>query len=105
MKKLLCVYLVCLVAAVLGAENSARYFSVTVTGAVAKPGIVKLNDGCGLGDAISRAGAFTRFADRKQVVVRSKGEEKTYDLDLIFKGSVKGPALGEGDTVFVPERK
>jgi protein involved in polysaccharide export with SLBB domain len=94
-------------AATAPAENPPRPGSITVavTGAVGAPGVVKLEEKKRLLDAIVKAAAFARLADKRHVSVESKsGEVKVYDADRIMKGDDPNPELHDSDIIFVPEK-
>lgn len=79
--------------------------AVTVTGCVGRPGVVILYESRNLLTAVSRAGGFTRMAEKRAVVVTSKnGEEKTYDIAEVTKKDGSNPPVKDGDVIFVPER-
>lgn len=86
--------------------------TVNVLGSVGAPGAVPFpqEQGMTLLDAISRAGGFNRFADRKRVkLTRTSAEGKTENFiinadDIIQGGSSASWPLLKDDVIFVPER-
>lgn len=86
--------------------------TVNVIGQVNQPGAVLFPDEKGLTllDAISRAGGFSRLANRSQVKLtrtKSDGKSETYIInadDLLKAGSSNSWELLPNDIVFVPER-
>lgn len=89
--------------------------TVNVLGSVATPGEIEFprEEGLTLLDAISRAGGFTRLADRKKVRLTrqsdsaEEGEAENHIInadDIIDGDSSKQWALETGDLIFVPER-
>lgn len=86
--------------------------SVNVLGQVGQPGPVLFpqEQGLTLLDAISRAGGFTRLANRSQVKLtrtNADGKNETYIIngdDLIKGSSSNSWPLLANDIVFVPER-
>ncbi|HSI09989.1 MAG: polysaccharide biosynthesis/export family protein [Rariglobus sp.] len=91
-------------------EYSKR--SVNVIGQVNQPGAVLFpqEQGLTLLDAISRAGGFSRLANRTQVKLtrtNADGKSETYVInadDLIKGGSSNTWQLLANDIIFVPER-
>lgn len=92
------------------AEYAKR--SVNVIGQVNQPGAVLFpqEQGLTLLDAISRAGGFSRLANRSQVKLtrtNAEGKNETYiiNVDDLIKGSSSNSwQLLVNDIVFVPER-
>lgn len=86
--------------------------SVNVIGAVNQPGAVLFpqEQGLTLLDAISRAGGFSRLANRSQVKLtrtNADGKSETYiiNVDNLIKGNSSNSwHLLANDIVFVPER-
>ena len=86
--------------------------SMNVIGSVNQPGAVLFpqEQGLTLLDAISRAGGFSRLADRKRIKLtrtNSDGRAETYIInadDLISGSSSNSWLLLVNDIVFVPER-
>jgi len=86
--------------------------TVNVIGSVNQPGAVLFpqEQGLTLLDAISRAGGFTRLADRKRVKLtrtNADGKAETYIInvdDLIQGNSSNAWLLSVNDVIFVPER-
>ena len=85
---------------------------VNVLGSVNSPGAVSLPPGQPLNllDAITRAGGFTRLADRKKIkLTRLNGDGKTSTSvinadDIIQSNTADSWVLSKGDVIFVPER-
>ncbi len=77
--------------------------AVTVGGEVRSGGAqVPLRDGMQLFTAITTAGGFTEFADRRKVKLIRAGKATYYDLrDIIADGS-NNPVLKDGDLIHVP---
>ncbi len=86
--------------------------TVNVLGSVGEPGEVEFprEEGLTLLDAISRAGGFTRLADRRKIKLTRKGEEGqaetvTINADDIIEGdSSELWVLQTDDLIYVPER-
>jgi polysaccharide export outer membrane protein len=86
--------------------------SINVLGSVGSPGVVYFpqEEGLNLLDAISRAGGFTRLADRKHVKLTrttSEGSTETYiiNADSIIQGtSSESWVILKDDIIYVPER-
>lgn len=86
--------------------------TVNVLGSVGNPGEVEFprEEGLSLLDAISRAGGFTRLADRKRVRLTrqtdsDEAENFVVDTDEMIEGdSSEQWYLQTGDLIFVPER-
>ncbi len=86
--------------------------TVNVIGQVNQPGAVLFpqEQGLTLLDAISRAGGFTRLAERKEVKLtrtNADGKTETYiiNVDSLIKGSSSNSwPLLVNDIIFVPER-
>lgn len=85
--------------------------TVYVTGNVATPGMLKIEDDEPLTvyTAILRSGGFARFANRKKVyVVRNKGEGNTEKIEVniarVQSGRASDIELKARDIVVVPER-
>jgi len=91
-------------------EYSKR--TVDVQGQVGRPGAVEFppEEGLTLYQAITRAGGFTRLADRKRVLLtrktpESESETITVNVNDIIEGTAKEEwRLQKDDSVFVPER-
>lgn len=86
--------------------------SVDVVGAVNTPGVVYFpkEEGLTLLGAISRAGSFSRLANKKQITLKrtlADGKIETYriDVDELMKGDTAETwPLQPGDVITVPER-
>lgn len=91
-------------------EYSRR--TVNVLGSVANPGEIEFprEEGLNLLEAISRAGGFTRLAERRKVKLTRQSENGevenfTINADEMIEGdSTKRWSLETGDLIFVPER-
>lgn len=85
--------------------------SVNILGSVGSPGVILFpqEQGLTLVDAISRAGGFSRLADRKHVKLtrtNADGKAETYiiDADALIQGkSTNTWLLLVNDVIFVPE--
>lgn len=86
--------------------------TVNVLGSVGTPGEIEFprEEGLSLLDAISRAGGFTRLADRRKIRLTRQtesGESENFivNADQMIEGdSSKQWILQTGDLIFVPER-
>lgn len=86
--------------------------TVNVLGSVTTPGEVQFprEEGLTLLDAISRAGGFTRLADRRRIkLTRTQGDGTTATFvvnadDIIQGSSSQTWKLQTNDIIFVPER-
>ncbi len=86
--------------------------TVNVLGSVGNPGEIEFprEEGLSLLDAISRAGGFTRLADRRKIRLTRQtesGEAENFivDADRMIEGaSTDQWILQTGDLIFVPER-
>jgi len=86
--------------------------SINVLGSVGNPGVVYFpqEEGMTLLDAISRAGGFTRLADKKHVKltrVGPDGKTESYEInaDRIMQGTASDTwVILKGDVISVPER-
>lgn len=86
--------------------------SVDVVGALINPGVVFFpkEEGLTLLGAISRAGSFSRLADKKRVVLKRTmpdGRIETFKIDVeeLMKGDTSETwPLEPGDVITVPER-
>lgn len=86
--------------------------TVNVLGAVNTPGAITIppEQPLKLLDAITRAGGFSRLADRKKVkLTRLNGDGKTSTYvinadDIIQSNSSEPWILSKGDVIYVPER-
>jgi len=82
--------------------------TVVITGEVAKPGSLPLQDGNRLLDLLSQAGGATARADLSRVRLTRGGETQTFDLRPLVTGeenvtAAANPALQAGDAVAIPE--
>lgn len=81
--------------------------SVTVDGAVQKPGVFPLTGTIGLSQAVALAGGVTDLASKSSVSIsRLSGDQRViqgYDLEQIQAGKVPDPTLLAGDIVIVQE--
>lgn len=86
--------------------------SINVLGSVGSPGVVYFpqEEGLSLLDAISRAGGFTRLADRKRVkLTRSTADGKTENYEINCDSIIQGTSretwtILKDDVIYVPER-
>lgn len=86
--------------------------TVNVLGSVASPGEIEFprEEGLNLMDAISRAGGFTRLADRRKIKLTRKlksGKIENHIIngdDLIAGDSANQWRLETDDLIYVPER-
>ena len=87
-------------------------FPIFVMGQVATPGMVEVEPGTTLLQAIALAGGLDRFAATKRIQLRradSTGQQRLYLFN--FKAGERGAAiqsmiaLREGDVIIVPERR
>ena len=80
---------------------------VSVVGQVTRPGTFTYQERLTIVEAVSRAGGFSKLADRRRVKVtrRREGKEETFVLDLarVLEGKAPNLILKSGDVVFVPE--
>jgi protein involved in polysaccharide export with SLBB domain len=77
---------------------------IQVIGAVNGAGEIALKDDFTLVSAIYLAGGPNKWADLRKIMVRHRGETKTYDITRMQHGDLsQNPALEDGDVVFVPE--
>ncbi len=80
---------------------------VSVLGQVSKPGTFTYQERLTIVEAVSRAGGFSKLADRRRVKItrRRDGREETFVLDLarVLEGQAPNLVLRSGDVVFVPE--
>jgi len=88
----------------------AAKLQVTVAGEVKKPGILALDRGACLVDAITAAGGYTPTADLSKVSISHAGDTKpacSVDLGrfLLAGDTTANVAVSFGDTVFVPSRE
>jgi polysaccharide biosynthesis/export protein len=91
-------------------EYSKR--TVDVQGQVGNPGAIEFpqEKGLSLVQAVTRAGGFTRLADKKRVMLtrhQSDGSTKTYTINVteIIEGNSRDLwILQKDDSIFVPER-
>lgn len=78
--------------------------TVTVDGAVKKPGVYPLRGKTTLVQAIATAEGLTEIADSEVVVFRGTSGKKTaakFNLDDIRAGSAPDPSLAQGDVVVI----
>ena len=86
--------------------------TVNVLGMVGSPGEIEFprEEGLTLLDAISRAGGFTRLAERRKIKLtrkRDDGSSENYTIngdELIEGGSSEVWKLQTDDLIYVPER-
>ncbi|MDD3764816.1 MAG: polysaccharide biosynthesis/export family protein [Nevskiales bacterium] len=80
---------------------------IQVTGEVAQPGVVTLDDTPkGILEAISERGGLAQTASRRRVLLRRHGETYPIDLGGLLSGSrpVMNPKLEAGDVIHVPDQ-
>ena len=81
--------------------------SITVDGAVLKPGVFPLTGTLGLSQAVAMAGGVNEVASKSSVTIsRLSGDRRvieSYDLSQIQEGKVADPTLLAGDVVVVQE--
>ena len=91
--------------AVLLKEVQSR--KVSVLGQVDQPGTFTYQESMTIVEAVSKAGGFTKLAERRRVKVTRirNGAEQTFvvDLDRILEGRAQNLVLEAGDVVFIPE--
>lgn len=88
-------------------ELSSR--SITIVGAVARPGTFPFTPNMSIVQAVSVAGGFSGIADQSAVrLTRSVrgGSRRTYviPVDMMIDGRIANITLGPGDVLSVPER-
>jgi len=97
---------------VVSVDETYGTFPVYVMGQVATPGMVEVEPGTTLLQAIALAGGLDRFAATKRIQLRrtdATGQERLYLFN--FKAVERGGAiqsmitLREGDVIIVPERR
>lgn len=81
-------------------QNSMRF--ITVGGAVRNPGRVVFTSDLTLLSAVSAAGGFNDFANRKKVRLMRQGKGVVFDCVEIMKDPQKDPAIIPGDQIDVP---
>ena len=96
-----------------GFEDAADLISIYVVGELSRPGIVQVERGTTLLQALALTGGFTRFAATKRIQLRrhnpATGEVVAYNFN--FKAIESGAritgrtVLSEGDVIIVPQRK
>ena len=97
---------------VVSVDETYGTFPIYVMGQVATPGVVEVEPGTTMLQAIALAGGLDRFAATKRIQLRrtdSTGQERLYLFN--FKAVERGGAiqsmitLREGDVMIVPERR
>ena len=79
---------------------------IQVSGEVAQPGIVTLDDTPkGLIEALNERGGLTDAASRRRVILSRAGEQFDLDLARLLSGNspLRNPALQPGDLIHVPD--
>ncbi|HJO35329.1 MAG TPA: polysaccharide export protein [Gammaproteobacteria bacterium] len=77
---------------------------VYITGEVAQPGVLPVNDvPMTVLDAINRAGGLTEFSDRRRAVLTRDGERREIDLLALFNDGRGNMLLRDGDVLFIPQ--
>jgi polysaccharide export outer membrane protein len=87
--------------AVINLQPQSRF--VTVGGAVRAPQAVPWNTDMTLSNAITRAGDFSDFADRKKIKLTREGKVAYYNLTKSEKDPSQNPKLLPADEVTVKE--
>lgn len=96
------------------ATGSARTIDVFIMGQVANGGgLVQVERGTTVLQALALSGGFTRFAATKRIQLRrtdpQTGAQSVYNIDYraIEQGasSIGGTVLADGDVIIVPERR
>jgi polysaccharide biosynthesis/export protein len=78
---------------------------ISVLGYVRTPGLLPLQDGTRVSEAIGLAGGITADGDLKLVAIRRlAGGVETVNVEECILSSTPEPVLSNGDTVFVPRR-
>jgi polysaccharide biosynthesis/export protein len=97
---------------VVSVDETYGTFPIYVMGQVATPGVVEVDPGTTMLQAIALAGGLDRFAATKRIQLRrtdSSGQERLYIFN--YKAVERGGAiqsmitLREGDVIIVPERR
>ena len=83
----------------------ATTITLTVHGAVARPGPYTLRPDATLLDALAAAGGWTDDAKLDEIFINFNGKGSAYDLRKILDGRDPNPALATGHNVFVARRK
>lgn len=80
---------------------------VSVLGQVDEPGTFTYQESMTIVEAVSKAGGFTKLAERRRVKVTrlQNGADQTFvvDVDRILEGGASNLMLRPGDVVFIPE--
>ncbi len=77
---------------------------VYITGEVAQPGVLPVNDvPMTVLDAVNRAGGLTEFSDRRRAVLTRDGERREIDLLALFNDGRGNVLLRDGDVLFIPQ--
>ncbi len=80
---------------------------VSVLGEVDQPGTFIYQESMTIVEAVSRAGGFTKLAEKRRAKVTRlrDGKEQTFviDLERILEGQAPNLVLQPGDVVFIPE--
>jgi polysaccharide export outer membrane protein len=87
--------------AVISLQPTSRF--VTVGGAVRAPQAVPLNNDMTLSNAITRAGDFSDFANKKKIKVTREGKVQYFNLKNSEKDPSQNPKLLPADEVTVLE--
>ena len=91
-------------------ERLAKLSKIYVMGEINTPGLLEVDKGITVLQAIAQAGGFTRFAAKKRVALRrmdpQSQTEQVYIFDFIGNSGISGATLlKEGDVITVPERR
>ncbi|MCV2881848.1 polysaccharide biosynthesis/export family protein [Actibacterium sp. XHP0104] len=98
------------------AKSSGSYVApkvrVYVMGEVGKPGVVELESGTTLLQALAQVGGFSKFAAKKRIQLRRTDKSNTeqvykvnYDAILAGTSSIGTTVLSTGDIIVVPQRR
>jgi polysaccharide biosynthesis/export protein len=86
--------------------KDAKSSSVTVTGAVAKPGMYQVTDELTLLQLITQAGWFTQQSDSTALILRKTGGKRIvakFDVSEIQYGKARDPRIRAGDQIVAGE--
>ncbi len=88
--------------------NQINSYKVSVLGKVASPGVYPITGDTTFVEAISMAGGFTEWANRRKITVITHQEGKKKKITINYKKIVSGKdphqniILKRGDTIIVP---
>ncbi len=88
--------------------QEATYNRITVTGAVAQPGVFPLKEGMTFMQAVASAGGITRVANKYKAVLFRRtldGQMQRYavNLDAVYRGTSLDPMLQQDDRIVILE--